>query len=307
MQVDDLAHELLATDIGMQAVDGKRGIEDGMCLVVEIGLEIDEVGLCFDVSVDVVHLRVPFRVSVRVEGELDVLRMNRHERQEDRADVVLFTERFDAREVADDVVRGNRRIAQTVCAREDQEVFGVHRYDVLLEARERRLARVAAAAEIHGGEVEVRAIAVLECRGRVRDGAAAMRDTVAKHRGFDVLMLWHDEMRSFGIMADRVAFCVECAHAPVVVACVGTRVLIIAVRGGIDDAAPDAVGRWLRTAFFVRRLRHELDFIMRDTMQRNPAVDGIDGHLGPRHVVKIIEQRCIRRILCPVDDERFGF
>ncbi len=86
-------------------------------------------------------------VGVRVECELDVLRMDRHEGQEDRADAILLAERW---------------IAQAVRARENQEVLRVHRHDVLFEARERRLARVAAAAEIYGGEIEICAIAVLE-------------------------------------------------------------------------------------------------------------------------------------------------
>ena len=88
--------------------------------------------------------------------------MDRHEGQEDRADAILLAERLDAREVSDDIISGNPWIAQAVRARENQEVLRVHRHDVLFEARERRLARVAAAAEIYGGEIEICAIAVLE-------------------------------------------------------------------------------------------------------------------------------------------------
>lgn len=79
MLVDEFADKHFAANIRVDAVDGKRIIHRTL-RVVEVRLNVDKVILPLNVVVDLPELNIPIRVGGRVEGVLQVVGVNRHER-----------------------------------------------------------------------------------------------------------------------------------------------------------------------------------------------------------------------------------
>jgi len=122
MGVDNLPHQHLPPYIRVQSVDGKAGVHLLACLVVEVWLQVYEILLLANPAIDLIQLLSPQRVSVCVEGVLDVAGVDRHQGQEDGPDVVGYTLPLDFLQVIYDVLGRDFRGAKAVGAGEYQEI-----------------------------------------------------------------------------------------------------------------------------------------------------------------------------------------
>ena len=120
--IDDFTHQHLAPYIGMEAVDGKAGIHNGMALIVEVRFQVNEVGLVAYPAVDLLEFYRPLFIRSCAEGELDIGGTYGHQRQENGADVVGLAFYFDGVEVVDDDIWVNAAGPQAVGAGENQQI-----------------------------------------------------------------------------------------------------------------------------------------------------------------------------------------
>ena len=68
-----------------------------------------------------------------MEGERDIVGVNRHQGEKYRSDIVCLALSFDLLQILDDFVRGNTGIAQAVGTRQNQKVVWVEEQHVLIE------------------------------------------------------------------------------------------------------------------------------------------------------------------------------
>ena len=81
MHADDFPDQHLAPDIGVEAVIGPFRRQDGLAGIVEVGLQVDVIGLLADKGVDGLHLGIPVGVSRGLEGQHDIGRVDRRQSQ----------------------------------------------------------------------------------------------------------------------------------------------------------------------------------------------------------------------------------
>lgn len=164
MLIDDFTHQHFAPHIRVEAVNGKAGVHNLTALVVEVGFQVDEVGLIAHPVVDLLEFGFPLFIRSRMEGELDIGRIYGHQGQENGADVVGFAFCFDGVQVIDDDIRVDAACPQAVGAGENQEIQRLVGQYILVKTLECHGGGIAAAPEIQAGKIKVGGVAVFQRR-----------------------------------------------------------------------------------------------------------------------------------------------
>ena len=162
MLVDDFAHQHLAAHIRVEAVDAELGVHDLMAGVVEIGFQIDIIGLAAYPGIDLQQFGLPFLIRGSMEGKLDIGRIDGHERQEDGADIVGLAFLTYGIQITDDEVRLHIGGPQAVGAGQDDEVAWLEGQYILIETLQGHGGGIAAAPQIQAGKIEIRRITVFQ-------------------------------------------------------------------------------------------------------------------------------------------------
>ena len=109
----------------MKTVYGKLRRHDSMIRIIEVRFQIDVILLAANISIDSCKFLLPQRISIRMECAADILRVDGHEREEDRSNVVRLTLLFNSVEIGDDLFGADFFGSQTVRSCEYQKVVGM--------------------------------------------------------------------------------------------------------------------------------------------------------------------------------------
>ena len=148
MLIDDFSHQHFTSHVRVEAVDGKAGVHNSMALIVEVGFQVDVVGLVAYPAVDLLEFYIPLFIRSCAEGELNIGGIDRHQRQENGADIVGLAFCLDGIQVVDDDIRVDVSCPQAVSARENQEIQGLIGQYILVEALQGHGGGVTAAAKV---------------------------------------------------------------------------------------------------------------------------------------------------------------
>ena len=162
MLIDDFGHEHLAVYVRMQAVcrEDRRQIMVGW--VIEEWLQVDAIGLLTNVGIDSEELFLPVRVGFRAEGCIDVFRLDGHECEENRTNIVCFTFFTDGIEICNDFFGISTGITKTVGAGQYEQIVGAEGQDIRIEALQGGMRDIAALPEVDRRKIQIGRIAVFQ-------------------------------------------------------------------------------------------------------------------------------------------------
>ena len=223
----------------MEAVQSQFGLE--FAVAVSHARRDVDVDLRVDVVVDFGNGAAPVIGRILVEGGLDVLRVKRRNGQENRFDAVAQAFFLQRLQVSNDFACRHAG-PEAVGADEDDDIRGLERQDIAVEAFDAHGARVTALSQVDRREHEIRSVAEIPVRRRIRNTAAAMADTVAEDSD-DALFgsRIQFERQGIGIAADGIPRPVQGQDAPVerLVAHAGLLVILLSILRRITVDAMD--------------------------------------------------------------------